>query len=364
MERKSSLNSTGLALKIVVFLTVAVLITVALYKLRILLVCVIIAMMLASAIAPIAEAAERKKIPRLVTVFTLSVAALTIYGWLAASLVPTIREQWLKLLDNLPTYVAGLNGWFEKVLNLSGNQAKDFAPSDDNLRELLPKLIKQTLDMTAGLVGLVVNGVLILFLAACFVVEADKIWATALKWLPPDKRLIFSTMIGPLSMRMGGYVRGQACVALAVGAILITGFSVLGVKYALLLGVLAGVLNVVPYIGSLIAVACAVIVAFNQTPVLAGAVLILYAVEQWLESVILVPFFLGQNVFLHPLVVLLAILVGAGLMGVPGALISVPLTSVLVFLLEEFYLKKSIEVVAEGEVVEGDRVTTKKEGDG
>ena len=341
MERNSGLNSTELALKIVVFSVFAGLAIVLLYKIKVLLVCVFIALTLASAIAPVAEMAERKKIPRLVTVLALSVAALAIYGWLAAALVPTIREQWVKLLDNLPSYLTKLNIWFQNVLNLPVSPVETLAPSGDNLGDLSLGVIKRTLDMTAGLVGLFVNSLLVWFLTACFVVEANQIWATILKWLPSSSRPTCSRLIAPLSLRMGGYVRGQALVALSVGIILFTGFSVLGIKYALLLGILAGGLNVVPYVGSLIAVACAVIVAFNQTPVLAGAVLILYAVEQWTESTILVPFFLGQNVFLHPLVVLLAILVGASLMGVPGALIAVPLASVSVYLAEEFYLKRS-----------------------
>lgn len=348
MERDPALNSTELALKIVAFSVIAGLTIMVLYKIRVLLVCILISLTLASAIAPIAEAAERKKIPRLVTILALSLAALTVYGWLAAALVPTIREQWFKLCENLPAYVSGLNVWLQRSLNLPASPVETFAPNGDNLGQVSLRLAKQTLDMTAGLLGLILNGILIWFLTACFVVEADKIWATILRWLPAKGRLMFSTMIGPMAMRMGGYVRGQALVALAVGAILLTGFSVLGVKYALLLGVLAGVLNVVPYIGSLIAVSCAVVVAFNQTPVLAATVLVLYAVEQWIESTILVPFFLGQNVFLHPLVVLLSILVGAGLMGVPGALIAVPVTSVLVFLAEEFYLKRA-QIVAQGD---------------
>lgn len=347
MERNSGVNTTELALKIVGFAVIAVLTIVVLYKIRVLLICVLIALILASAIAPIAEAAERKKIPRLVTVLTLSLAAATIYGWLAVALIPTVREQWLKLSENLPTYVNGLDIWLKKALNLPVSPVEQLTPNEDSLVELVLRVVKQTLNLTAGLVALIANSILIWFLTACFVVEADTIWATILRWLPDKARLTFPTIIGPLAMRMGGYVRGQLLVALAVGVVLLTGFSVLGVNYALLLGVLAGVLNVVPYIGSLIAVSCAIVVSFNQTPVLAAAVLVLYAVEQWVESTLFVPFFLGQNVFLHPLVVLLAILVGASLMGVPGALIAVPLTSVLVFLAEEFYLKRSETVAQE-----------------
>jgi predicted PurR-regulated permease PerM len=89
----------------------------------------------------------------------------------------------------------------------------------------------------------------------------------------------------------------------------------------------------------MIATITATVVAFNQDPKLAIIVLALYAIEQWLESTFIVPLLLGRQVSLHPLVVLFAILSGASLMGIPGALISVPVVSAVLFLAEEFYLK-------------------------
>lgn len=267
-------------------------------------------------------------------------AGLT-YGLVGALLIPAIQEQWQKLFANLPGYLSGIDHLYQHALNMAGNKSDALAVEVQDVQTLLLKLLRQTFDMSAGVVGLVLNVVLILFLSGYFVIEADRIWFAILEWLPERARPKVARLIESLAMRMGGYVRGQLLVALGVGAFLVTGFTVLGLKYALLLGILGGMLNLVPYIGAFIATACAVVVAFNQAPLLAGAVLVFYGLEQWVESSFLVPHFLGKHVALHPLVVLLAILFGAALMGIPGALISVPITSAAIFLAEEFYLKPS-----------------------
>jgi predicted PurR-regulated permease PerM len=195
------------------------------------------------------------------------------------------------------------------------------------------------MNMTAGLLGLFLNGILILFLSGYFVVEAKTIWSRLLIWVPENNRQRVANLISPLEYRMGGYIRGQLLVAVAVGLFFTIGFSLLRLHYGLLMGVLAGLLNLVPYVGSMIATITATVVAFNQDPKLAIIVLALYAIEQWLESTFIVPLLLGRQVSLHPLVVLFAILSGASLMGIPGALISVPVVSAVLFLAEEFYLK-------------------------
>ena len=333
-------SNTDLALKTVLFSVAAVLLAVLTYKLRMLIVLLILAVTLAAAMTPIAEAGQKRKIPRTVTVVALYVLGFLSYVLLGVLLVPAVYEQWLKLNDNLPAYVSNVNTWYQHVISMAGNSSEMLVPGVDDVRNLGMKMLRQTLDMTAGIVGLITNMVLTLFLAAYFAIEADKIWAGVFKCLPEKMRLHVSPLIQPLGLRMGGYVRGQLLVAVCVALFLTLGFSLLGIRYALVLGMLAGFLNLVPYMGSFIACAFALVVAFNQSPVSAVAVLVLYAVEQWVESAFFVPLFVGNQASLHPMAVLLAIIVGASLMGVPGALISVPLASACIFLFEELYLKR------------------------
>lgn len=338
-HNQSSRGNTDLAFKLVFFTTLFAISLYVIYHLKVLIICLIFAVTIASAMAPIAEAAEKKGMPRTATVLTIYSLIGLLYLCLAIFLIPTVWEQAQKLNEHLPQYFARVMQWLDKLLSFTGQSIGQFGLDINDIRTLAMKLVENTLDMTAGFFGLIVNTILVLFLAGYFVMEANHIWQSLLKWLPPLHRARLEPLIVPLGTRMGGYVRGQLLVAVAVSCFLSIGFSLLGLKYALVLGVLAGLLNLVPYVGSMIATIAAIVVAFNQEPVLALAVIAVYAAEQWVESTFMVPILLGKHVSLHPLIVLVSIIAGASMLGIAGALIAIPVVSACLFLAEEFYLK-------------------------
>jgi predicted PurR-regulated permease PerM len=204
--------------------------------------------------------------------------------------------------------------------------------------------------MTSDIVTVAATAILVLFLTAYFVVEAKVMWPQLLAWLPKEKAARAATLIRPLEARLGGYIRGQLLVCLAVSTFLTIGMSLLRVEHALVLGLLSGLLNLVPFVGSMTTALLAILVAFNQSPMLAGAVVLLFVFEQWVESNLIVPNLLGKQVELHPLVVLFAILIFASILGVAGALIAVPVATAGMFLAEEFYLRPMKNREAEEEV--------------
>jgi predicted PurR-regulated permease PerM len=278
-------------------------------------------------------------VPRPLTVIGVYLGVAAIYAALAVSLIPVLREQAMQLWQHVPQYVDSVLAGYNKVITVTGMQESPTAIKVDDLRDMAPRVVSQTLGFTAGVLGVLANVVLILFLTAYFTVEANDMWPKLLRWVPPKKRAVYGDLIRPIGARMGGYVRGQALVSVAVAVFLGTGLTVLGVHYSLVLGVLAGLLNLVPYVGSFITMAFALVIATNQSILLGALTLGLFFLEQWCESTFIVPQLLGKQVELHPLLVLFAILIGATLMGLPGVLIAVPLTSAALFLAEEFYLR-------------------------
>ncbi|HEY9774189.1 MAG TPA: AI-2E family transporter [Planktothrix sp.] len=334
----SSRDIQDAAVRVVAVILAAVLGVWLLFTLQGLIVSLIFALTLASAIAPVAEWGERHRIKRMVMVTCVYLGVLLTYVFVAVALAPAVTAQAKQLYLHLPNYLAGATNVFEAVKGVAGEQAKGIH-MEEIVHNAAMKIGHETIDATAGLLGLVLNGLLVMFLTAYFVVEADSIWAKLTLWVPLRHREKLSSLIRPLGSRMGGYVRGQLLVSLAVSAFLTIGLSLLRVNYSLILGVLAGLLNLVPFVGSMAACVFALVVAANQNIWLAGATLALFACEQWVESNFIVPHLLGRHVELHPLVVLFAILTGATLMGVPGALVAVPVTSAALFLAQEYYLK-------------------------
>jgi len=289
---------------------------------------------------PIAEFWETKKVRRLVTVSLIYAVVLLIYFVLGTALFPAIKEQGTTLIQNVPADIENFTRWYQGVLAFAGDKADlvTFSPGDS--KEFAMKAFNRTVDMTTGIFGLILNSFFILFLAGYFVVQAKHLWQEIFRWIPPHMHERASSLIQPLQDRLGGYVRGQILVATAVAIFFICGLSILHVNYALTLGAVAGLLNIVPYIGSAAAAIFSILVAFNQSWILGVLVMVLFAIEQSIESNFIVPILLGRQVELHPLAVLIAMIVGATLAGIAGAIVAIPIVSIGIYLGEEFYVKR------------------------
>jgi predicted PurR-regulated permease PerM len=126
---------------------------------------------------------------------------------------------------------------------------------------------------------------------------------------------------------MGYWLLGQLILSVVVFGVVFIGLTILKVEYALLLALIAGLLEIIPYIGPFIAGAITAFFAFLQSPGLALAAVIFFVVVQELEGHVLVPIIMSKSVGLNPVMVILAILIGGSLGGVVGALIAVPIAS-------------------------------------
>ncbi len=310
------------------------------YQIQAVFVALVFSLTLASAIAPVAEWMEEKlKCPRPVSVALVYIATIVLYGALVYFLYPTLKVQARELINSFPEYSKGISTHYQDLVSIVHEKAGLDPLSKDDVKAVVKGVTSRALTFTSDAITALATGILVTFLTAYFVVEAPEIWPRLLRWIPHEHRDRVAATIRPLESRLGGYVRGQMLVSLAVGTFIGIGLKILGVQHALLLAVLAGLLNLVPFVGSLLTAVLAVLVAFNQSVALAGCTVCLYMVEQWVESNFIVPQLLGTQVELHPLVVLFAILIGASLMGLAGALIAVPIATATMYIAEEFYLE-------------------------
>ena len=168
--------------------------------------------------------------------------------------------------------------------------------------------------LTTGAVGAAFELLAVLVVAAYLVIDAREVGHTLLTLLPREHRPTATRLAPAVLNRIGGYVRGQ----------LVSSFFV-GVKYALLIGALAAVLNIVPFVGATVAAILATLSALNDGPVLAGVALAVMVGCQTIEGKLLAPYFVGRATGLHALAVLLALLAGFELGGLIGGLVAVPL---------------------------------------
>lgn len=299
---------------------------------------VLLALTLASAMAPMAEIAEKKKVPRAVTVAIIYVLVVAFYAGIGYLVYKPFREQVIVFIDQLPHYVDQIHEYYLRALDLAGDSATLFKIEPSSLKAAGTSVFLKTITATGAVFEIILNTILVLFLSAFFVVDAKDIWNRLLKWVPLKHRPRAAAMIAPLESRMGGYVRGQLLVCTAVAIFFSVGFTLIGVKYGLVLGLLAGLLNLIPFVGSMLATVIALFIATTQSVQVFVLTLLLFVVEQAIESNLIVPHLLGKQVELHPLVVMFAILIGATIAGAAGAIVAVPTTAVALYVAQEFLL--------------------------
>ncbi len=283
------------------------------------------AVIVAAAILPAARLAERYRVPRGLTVLAVYVGAAAVFALVGRLLWPALTEQWGQFGEQLPRLVENVRAWLgglDRFLLQWGAALP--SPKPEQLHGLVGTLLANTFAVTAGVVGFVVGLLAIVVIAAYIVIDADAIAGTLLALVPPQHRKRAEALGGPVLDRIGGYVRGQILSSLAVGAVLAAGLGILGVRYALLIGALAAVLNVVPFVGSLVAAVLGILSALNESLGLAVATALLFWGTNLLEGKLLAPHFVGRATGLHPLAVLVALFAGVHLAGLIGALVAVP----------------------------------------
>ncbi len=140
-----------------------------------------------------------------------------------------------------------------------------------------------------------------------------------------------------MSKKMGEWLRGQLILGLIVALAVYVGLTFLGVKYALVLALMAGVLEVIPYVGPIISLVPALFIGFAQSPVIGVLVVVLYVVIQQVENHILVPKVMQKVTGLNPIISILALLVGLKAGGLAGAILAIPLAMMGVVILEDLF---------------------------
>ncbi|MCX5740388.1 MAG: AI-2E family transporter, partial [Proteobacteria bacterium] len=203
--------------------------------------------------------------------------------------------------------------------------------------ETLRKLLSGAFATLTGSLGALVGLLVIPILTYYLLVEFDSIVARIGAWVPPRHRDYVFDKACTVDRLVSGFLRGQLLVAASLGALYAIGFTIIGIDLALAVGIVAGVLALVPYLGGAVALSTATVLAILKFGFdwHLGAVVGWYAVCQMLEGFVLTPRIVGQSVGLHPAVVIVALLIGGDLFGFLGLLIAVPGAAVVKVFVDE-----------------------------
>jgi predicted PurR-regulated permease PerM len=317
------------------------------------LVILFVAILLAVAITPLVGRLQELRVPRTLAI-VLSYAGL--FGMLSiviAVLVPILIEQIDQLSANVPSLT-------QTVLDLPSKWITPYFPSFAQ-RFQLNNLAQQLSEQLGALVGgvgtllvgigrtltsLILNGLLVLVVGFILTSDAEFAPHFIARMFPPAHRPTASKLAREIGERLGHWVRAQLLVCLFYGICFGIGLGLLGVPYAFALGLAAAFMELIPYVGGAIVTGLAMLVALTSSIWLALGVLVVYLVVANVEANIVYPKFVGESVGVHPLVIIIALFIGAEARGVMGALLAVPFTVVLQVLFDQFYRFEEQPVVA------------------
>lgn len=290
----------------------------------------------------------QRGVSRNISIWIIFIIIIALISWGISTLIPLLREQATTFVANIPNYQASLMETIESLpIDLESGLidpkiTEYFANIDWNsITDQLNTIITSTfggLGSVIGTVAQVVTGLITMpVLLYYLLLEGYKIPQYILYHVPDKYRPKVGRILLKSNHQISQYIRGQILVAIVVGIIFAIGYSIIGLDYAISLSVIAGIFNIIPYLGSIMAVVPALIIGLLISPFMFIKVLIVVAIEQLLEGRFVSPQILGNNLKIHPVTILLVLLGAGRLFGLSGVIIGVPGYAVIKVIVTELY---------------------------
>ncbi len=328
----------------VIKIIVIILFFLFLYLLRDVILILLFSIIIASAVSPFADWLQKNKIPRLLGVLLLYLTFFTLVVFLLSLIVPFISVQVSDLTQALPKFIASISGALEKAQQTTTSRYFDFLSEIqnalDSFSEFLQISSQSVLNIIINIFGGVFSFIAVIVISFYLSVMKQGI-ASFLGSVVPEKYEDYIIGLWRRTERkVGRWFQGQLLLALTVGLVVFVGLSLFNIKYALILGIIAMMLEIIPIVGPVVSAIPGIILAFSQSPTLGLWVLVFYVAVQQAENHILAPFILGKSLGLNPITVIIAILIGAKMAGILGIILSVPVAVVIVEILDDLAKQK------------------------
>ena len=284
---------------------------------------------------PLVDLMEKYKINRVlaISIIFVIIAVLLIIGLAVA--IPNLQRQVVIFAQNVPSYLEDA----DKVIDdlVTKRLPDDFRPQ---LEQVLANFSTQATAWASNISSKAVNWVSALISGTSQVIVALIIMPFMLfyllrdgkglrdyitQFLPNKLREPVGKVLSEVNQQLSNYVRGQITVAVIVAIMFIIFFKIIGLRYAVALGVTAGILNLVPYLGSFLAMIPALVLGLIAGPVMLLKVIIVFIVEQTIEGRFVSPLILGSQLNIHPITILFVLLTSGSMFGIWGVLLGIPI---------------------------------------
>lgn len=257
--------------------------------------------------------------------------------------VPIIVEQTQNLITAMPRYVEVVKGYLEEYSDNAYVQVVvEYVNTNLNASKISERLITIATSVAQGIVSSISSTASVLvtmpFVLFFLLKDASKFNKFVISLLPKKLEKPVAETIDEIDDKVGSYIQGQMLVSLCIGVMLFIGYNVIGLHYGFSLATIAAFLSIVPYLGPVIAITPAMLVAASTSWIMVVKMLVVWGVVQFLEGNIISPNIMGRSMNMHPLTVIFVILIGVNISGVVGAILGIPVYSILKVLISKLLI--------------------------
>jgi predicted PurR-regulated permease PerM len=323
-----------------VFVVCVFLIFWLLYRLHTVLFLFFVAMVLGTAIRPAVEWLYRRGISRTTGVILVYILIATLLTGFLATVVPLLADQTTQLSQNLPEFYTTARHWLVNSDNRLLQNIGARIPPQFGLLLNSNFTTEQVLDQVTRTIlyaNLLIRGILstlaIFLLAYYWTQESSSIMRTLLRLIPSHRRKEFREFVEHAETKMGGYIRGQVILCFMIGLSAFLAYLLIGLPFALVLGIIAGVMEAIPIFGPMLGAVPALLVALSIDPGKAIWVVMATILIQMLENMFLLPRVMNKSIGVNPIIILLSMVAFGSVFGFPGVLIALPLAAILQFII-------------------------------
>jgi len=335
MFQKSKLPLVDILKVVGVVLTLALL-----FALRDIILILVVGLILAMALIQPVNWLRTKKIPRLLGASLVYLVAIGLFAFLVYLILPPLATEMSHLADNLPQYWESVQHYF-KVLQRSQSQAVGQA-----LQNVLEQGSSKLGSMASGIIpalktifGRLFHVFVLIIISFYLVLQGPKLKQDFVGAIPAAYRDRWVGVMDRIQKKLRYWFYGMLILGVIIGVMTFIGLYIIGIKYALVLAIVAGVLEIFPGVGPVLSAIPAVILALTQSPILALVVVVLYIAIHQLENHLITPQVMKKAVGLNPLLVIISLLIGFKLLGLLGGILAVPIVAGLGEVVKELWRK-------------------------
>lgn len=288
---------------------------------------------------PLVNFMERMNISRLWGIIILLCIIIAGITFIVTLLIPIVQHQIESFSKNLPNYI---DEFSDKIKQLSQNSfiADYYTQAQNWLQQNfsdIPKKISNSVgsfgDKFQSFVSTITHVVVIIitfpFVLFFLLKDGEKFRNYFISLMPPKFRRDTHDLIDKMNLQVGSYIQGQMIVAFCIGVLLFIGYSIIGLDYALTLASIAAVTSVVPYLGPMIAISPAIVLAAIDSPFMLLKLAIVWAAVQFLEGHLISPNIMGKTMKIHPLTIIFVLLCAGNLVGILGVILGIPAYAII-----------------------------------